>query len=350
MFRCIIEEMSSLVDVKTCVVVPNWNGADSLADCLDSLQKQSRKAHIIVVDNGSVDGSVKLVETKYPDVELIKHGKNLGFAGGVNAGIRSAIKQGTDYVAAFNNDAIADKDWLKHLHAHLEKHSKTGIATCKLLTTDGKKLDSAGDYYTVWGLPYPRGRGETDIDKYDAETDVFGASGGASLYRVKMLNEIGLFDEDFFAYYEDVDISFRAQLAGWKVSYVPAAIAYHQIGATSGKLKGFTTYQTMKNLQLLLYKNVPRKYLGKVGRRFFLAETLFLGRAFTRGQGITAMKGDFKGSLLVFKGLRKRKGIRRTKKVSDEYIWGMFVHDLPPNAHALRKLRASWWKLRGKKA
>src|SRR6201999_312952 len=100
----------------------------------------------------------------------------------------------------------------------------------------------------------------SDIDKYDKQTAVFVASGGASLYRIKMLQEIGLFDEDFFAYYEDVDLSFRAQLAGWKVAYAPRAVAYHQIGATSGHIKGFTTYQTIKNLPLLFYKNVPRKF------------------------------------------------------------------------------------------
>ena len=341
--------MSSLVDVKTCVVVPNWNGADSLADCLDSLQKQSLKAHIIVVDNGSVDNSVDLIEKKYPDIELIKHSENKGFAGGVNAGFRSAIKQNFEYVAAFNNDAVADKKWLEMLVEALKKDSKLGITTCKLLTDDGKTLDSTGDYYTNWGLPYPRGRGETDLNKYDAETEIFGASGGASLYRVKMLEEIGLFDEDFFAYYEDVDLSFRAQLAGWKIAYVPKSVAYHQIGATSSKLKGFTTYQTMKNLQMLLYKNVPRKFLFRVGVRFFLAETLFLGRAISRGQGITAIKGDFKGSFLVFKGLAKRRKIQRTKKVSNDYIWSMLVHDLPPNAKALRKLRANWWRLIRKK-
>jgi GT2 family glycosyltransferase len=291
---------------------------------------------------------VALVEKSYPSVELIKHSENKGYAGGVNPGFGRAIKLGVKYVAAFNNDAVAHKDWLKHLVAYLEKHPKAGIATCKLLTADGKALDSTGDYYTVWGLPYPRGRGESDLDKYDAKLDVFGASGGASLYRVKMLEDIGLFDEDFFAYYEDVDLSFRAQLAGWKVAYVPLAVAYHQIGGTSGKLKGFTTYQTMKNLQLLLYKNVPRKYLWRVGSRFFLAETLFFLRAVSRGQGIAALRGDAKGTFLLFKALRKRRSIQHSRKVSNQYIWSLIVHDLPPNAHALRRLRAYWWRLRGK--
>jgi GT2 family glycosyltransferase len=328
-----------------CVIVPNWNGSDSLKDCLDSLREQSMPAHIIVVDNGSVDGSVELVEKHYPDAELIKHSKNKGYAGGVNPGFRRAIELGAKYAAPFNNDAVADKWWLEKLVGYLDAHDEVGIATCKLLTSDGKHLDSTGDYYTVWGLPYPRGRGESDIDKYDDQTDIFAASGGASLYRVSMLEQIGLFDEDFFAYYEDVDLSFRAQLAGWKVAYVPGSVAYHTIGATSSKIKGFATYQTMKNLPLLLFKNVPRRYLYRVGWRFFIAHTLFFGRAVSRGQGWVALKGDAKGTQLLFSGFAKRQRIQHDRKVSNDYIWSMLVHDLPPNAHSLRILRTFWWKL-----
>lgn len=231
----------------------------------------------------------------------------------------------------------------------LDKNPKTGIVTSKILTADGKRIDSTGDYLTAWGLPYPRGRGESDINKYDSDTVVFGASGGASLYRIKALREIGLFDEDFFAYYEDVDLSFRAQWAGWRVRYQPAAVVYHQIGATSSKIKGFATYQTMKNQQLLLYKNLPRAYSGLIWRRFTLAHTLFLLRAISRGQGWSALKGDLKGTFLILRKRRDRKQIRTTAKVSDEYIWRLLVHDLPPNARALRKLRRAWWRLQGKR-
>ncbi|HXR50296.1 MAG TPA: glycosyltransferase family 2 protein [Verrucomicrobiae bacterium] len=329
---------------KACVVIPNWNGADSLAACLDSLLKQSEKPHMIVVDNGSTDGSLELLE-KYPEVEVIKHVENRGYAGGMNPGLQRAIDSGAEYVAAFNNDAVADKRWLRELVQALDKQPEAGIATCKLLSADGKHIDSTGDYFTVWGLPYPRGRGETDLTKYDTQTEIFGASGGASLYRVSLLQEVGLFDEDFFAYYEDVDLSFRTQLAGWKVVYVPSAVAYHQISATSNRLKGFATYQTMKNQPLLVYKNVPRRYLFRVGWRFTLAHVLFYLRAFTRGQGWMATKGDLKGTNLLFKKAKERRRIQRTKKVSDEYIWSIMVHDLPPNARNLRKLRDAWWKL-----
>ncbi len=332
---------------KSCVVVPNWNGADSLPSCLDSLLGQSFKPHIIVIDNGSVDESLKLLE-QYPQVEVIKHAENKGFAGGVNAGIRLAIKMKATYVALLNNDAVADKNWLAELVSYMDNHDRTGIVTSKILDSTGDKLDSTGDYYTIWGLPYPRGRNESNIDKYDSSVEIFGASGGASLYRLSMLEEIGLFDEDFFAYYEDVDISFRAQLAGHKVSYVPAAVVYHQIGATSGKLKGFTTYQTMKNLQLLYYKNVPRRFLFKVGWRLFVAQVLFIARAFTRRQGWTAVRGDLEGTYLLIKKIKERSRIQKARKVSDDYVWKLIVHDLPPNARALRKLRTNLGKLVGK--
>ncbi|HVV25575.1 MAG TPA: glycosyltransferase family 2 protein [Candidatus Saccharimonadales bacterium] len=354
-FWGIIEEMNASVDTvdtidtKVAVVVPNWNGADQLGACLDSLLAQSLKARVIVVDNGSSDGSLELLE-KYPSVEVIRHQKNLGFTGGVNTGFKRAMELKLRYVAAFNNDAVADKHWLEQLVAALSQHPKVGIVTSKILTADGKKIDSTGDYLTVWGLPYPRGRGESDIDKYDEDTEIFGASGGASLYRVSMLEAIGLFDDDFFAYYEDVDLSFRAQLAGWQVRYEPRAVAYHRIGATSGKIKGFAAYQTMKNQQILLYKNLPRGHRGVIWRRFTLAHTLFLLRAISRGQAWPAIKGDLRGSWLILKKSGERRRIQKSKKVTDEYIWNMLVHDLPPNARALRKLRRGWWRLRGKQA
>jgi len=341
--------MKTHVDEKIMIVVPNWNGLDSLATCLDSLIAQTCNAEIVVVENGSTDGSVDLLKKKYPQVTALLQSTNLGFAGGVNVGMQYAIKNGFDFVALFNNDAVADRDWLANLVSSMED-AKVGISTCSFMSIDKKHLDSTGDQFTVWGLPYPRGRGETDLDKYKGDTDIFGSSGGASLYRVSMLKGIGLFDEDFFAYYEDVDISFRAQLAGWKVKYVPEAIAYHDTGSTSRKIKGFTTYQTMKNQPLVVFKNVPSKYLWRVAWRFTIAHTLFFLRAISRGQGWTALKGDIRGTYLLFKKTGERRRIQKTRKVSDEYIWSIMTHDLPPNAHALRKLRSKYWKLKGKES
>jgi GT2 family glycosyltransferase len=330
---------------QTSVVIPNWNGIHSIEACLNSLLEQSTKINIIVVENGSRDGSLELIQRKYPHIELLVHNKNLGFAGGVNSGIEKAIQNGSKYVALFNNDAVADRQWIQALVGCLDGNNKVGIATCKLTSIDNRHLDSTGDQYTNWGLPYPRGRGEPVGSQYDNDTFVFAASGGASLYRVSMLNEIGLFDKDFFAYYEDVDISFRAQLAGWKVAYVPTSIAYHQIGATSGRIKGFTTYQTMKNLPWLYWKNVPTKYLFSVGIRFSVAYFGFFFSSLQRLHAWPAFKGMFVSAVYLPKKLVQRHAIQSKRKVSPEYIWSIITHDLPPNAGQLRAIRAKLWKI-----
>lgn len=328
-----------------CVVVPNWNGRDSLAACLDSLLAQDLDITVVVVENGSTDGSVELLAAKYPQVVTLAQPINLGFAGGVNVGINYALDHDYEAVALFNNDAVAEPTWAKQLAKALAANNKLGVVTGTFMSADHSHLDSTGDTYTVWGLPFPRGRGEKPAGQYDQQTAIFGASGGASLYRVEMLKQIGLFDEDFFAYYEDVDISFRAQLAGWQAAFVPAAVAYHQIGATSSKIKGFTTYQTMKNLPWLLIKNVPARYLWRVMPRFSLAYVFFIASAIQRHQGWFAFKGAGKSLLLLPKKLGQRHQIQHQRQVSDKYIWSIITHDLPPNAAKLRHIRAIWWRL-----
>jgi GT2 family glycosyltransferase len=332
------------------VVVPNWNGGKKLSKCIDSLLAQSLEANMIVVDNASSDESVKLMEEDYPQVILIKNKRNLGFAGGVNTGIKYALASSAKYIALLNNDAAADKDWLKNLADFMDSHSSAGIATSKIIDASGKNLDSTGEMYSLWGLPYPRGRGEPTDDKYDNDTWVFGASGGASIYRAKMFNEIGLFDKDFFLYYEDVDLSFRAQLAGWKVAYVPSAVVHHEIGASAGPIKGLTTYQTMKNLPMLFWKNVPWGLMPKMLLRFKLAYLAILLSAVRRGQGGAALRGVGRYLLLIPKKTIQRRLIQRKRKMSPEYLETIIAHDLPPGAARLRALRAGWWKLRGKSA
>ena len=332
---------------KLAVVVPNWNGLDHLAECLDSLLAQTAKAEIVVVENGSIDGSVEFLAKHYPSVTTLLQPKNLGFDGGVNVGIRHAIAADYDFVALFNNDAVADEHWLGGLLAAMD-NATVGITTCKFMTIDRDHLDSTGDIYSVWGLSYPRGRGKTDLDAYDHQTEIFGATGGASLYRISMLHSIGLFDEDFFAYYEDIDISFRAQLNGWRVCYVPGAVAYHHISATSSKIKGFSTYHTMKNQPLVLFKNVPRRFIWSIGWRFTLAYKLFFLRAIMRGHGWYALKGFVMAIILIIKKIPERRRIQGGRTATDQYIWSILTHDLPPNAHNLRTLRARYWKLVGK--
>lgn len=333
--------------MKTAVVVPNWNGEAWLKECLDSLLAQSTELTLMVVDNGSTDGSRDILKNYGDKVVTIYRDRNYGFTGGVNPGVEYAIEHNFDAVALCNNDAVADKDWLKQLQRGLG--GDVGIVTCLLETLDGRFIDSTGDQMTIWGLPYPRGR-HTPIENAPKEPEyVFGASGGATLYSVPMLREIGIFDDDFFAYYEDVDLSFRAQLAGWRVRFAPGAIAYHRISATSGRMKGgFTVYHTFKNLPMLLQKNVPSGLRRIIYPRFLLAYTSFYVSAVLRGDFVPAAKGTWKYLTLILKKGGERKSIQAHKKVTNEYIRSILTHDLPENAAKLRKLRSVWWKITGR--
>ncbi len=165
-----------------------------------------------------------------------------------------------------------------------------------------------------------------------------------------MFREIGLFDEDFFAYYEDGDISFRAQLSGWRVKYVPNATACHLQGATSSKVKDFTTYHTIKNLPWLMWKNVPRGLLLTVWPRLTLAHLSFCMSALARGQVVAVLKGLAVMAIKMPKKLGERRHIQRNKKVTDDYIASMMTWELPPNANRLRKLRGTYRRLLGRSA
>lgn len=336
---------------RAAVVIPNWNGADSLRACLDALKTQTRRPdRIIVVDNGSIDNSLRLLADHYPNVHVIKHDTNKGYAGGVNPGLQWAIDNDYAYVAPLNNDAVADTDWLRYLIEALEKNPELGAVACKLLDADGIKIDSTGEWYTHWGLPYPRGRGEADHGQYDApdQQEIFAASGGASLYRVATLKQVGLLDEDFFAYYEDADLGFRMQLAGWRVRYVPEARVLHATSTTGRRIKGFFTQMTMKNYPMLLIKNVPRPLLLTVLPRFTLAYLSFFASSAQRGQLKYAFKGFGTYLRLSFKKLRQRRAIQRSATVDADYIRSILHWDLPPSADRWRSVRKKYWKLAGK--
>ena len=275
------------------IVVLNWNGTDDTIECVSSLRAMhAENTSIAIVDNGSSKkqlSQLKAFLKNQPEIILLENPTNKGFAGGVNTGITYAIENDFSHVALFNNDATADKNWLKELLATMQ--SSKAMAVTGLLRHAGKNsIDSTGDFYTTWALPFPRSRGlkPTQTPKSGF---VFGATGGATLYKTELFKEIGFFDESFFAYYEDVDISFRAQLAGHKVYYTNTAVAYHKQGATSKKIPGFTVYQTFKNLPLLYTKNVPAGLLIPIGLKFFVAYWLMFGNAIKNGTGWYALKG-----------------------------------------------------------
>lgn len=325
--------------VKTVVVVPNWNGAELLAACLDTLVVQSESNFsITVVDNGSTDGSCELVQCRYPTVKLIAREKNYGFTGGTNPGIQDAMARGAQYVALFNNDAVADRHWLQCLVETADRHPQLGCVTSKILQYGPEhKIDSTGDFYSIWGLPFPRGRDEVDVGQFDTEDQhcVFTGTGGASLFRTTMLREVGLFDQDFFAYYEDVDLGFRSQLAGWKAAYEPRAIVYHRMHATSARLPNFTRYHAQKNAIYLYHKNMPAPLWWKYLPRFLLGMAMMAANSIRRRQLAPLLHAYGVVLLKTPATLRKRWQIQQQRKVASQYIDAVLYHDIPPGHHPM---------------
>ncbi len=215
------------------VIIPNWNGAAHLPTCLESLRRQTwRDFEVIVVDNGSEDGSLELLAREYPEVRVLALGENRGFAGACNAGIRAA--QG-ELIVLLNNDTEADPRWLEEVVAAFGRHPEAGIVASKMLLFDRRDtFHTAGDYYRVDGRPGNRGVWQTDRGQYDREEYVFSACGGSAAYRRSMLDDVGLLDEEFFYSCEDVDLAWRAQPAGWRCVYAPRAVVYHKLSATGG--------------------------------------------------------------------------------------------------------------------
>lgn len=299
---------------------------------MEAVLKQTYKSfRVYLIDNGSKDESLEKLSgfENHKDVTFIKNPVNDGFAGGVNIGIRYAIEQNYPYVVLLNNDAIISEDWLDILVTTGKKHD-SAVTTGLLLSGDGSRIESTGDSYSAWGLPFPRQRDEPVNQARESEF-VFGGTAGASLYKTALFEDIGLFDETFFAYFEDTDISYRAQLAGHKAYYEKSAIAYHDHGTTSNKIPGFTVQQTFKNLPLFFWKNVPFAMLPLTGARFFACFGLMYIRAVLRGQFKFATLGLMKGFVLLPHTFVQRWHIQRRKRVSNSYLRSIIYPDLPPN-------------------
>lgn len=245
--------------MKASVIIPNLNGAGWLRDSIESIWNQTEQDfELIVIDNGSTDESLAIAKSYEgrPNYTLICNDKNTGFSHAVNQGI--AIARG-EYVAMFNNDAFAEPQWLAELIRTAEQDPKVfAVSSLMLRYYEPELADDAGDYVTLLGFACKRGDG-LRASRYTKPCRVFSACGGAALYRKSILEEIGVFDELFFAYYEDVDLSWRANNLGYKNLYCPTARCRHICGATTGAVRynPFKSIQSGRNSILLPYKNMP---------------------------------------------------------------------------------------------
>jgi GT2 family glycosyltransferase len=301
------------------VVIPNWNGREHLERCLESLAAQSYPAQeTILVDNGSQDDSLEFVTSRYPWVRVIPLPQNLGFACAVNRGIESARGE---FVALLNTDTELDPGWLEASVQAMIKEPELGTVASKMLRFYERTIiDSAGDYLTRGGSPHSRGWGEMDGGRFSVSTYTFGACAAAVLYRKSMLDEIGLFDEDFVSYYEDVDLSYRAQLAGFKCRYVPAAVCYHKRGATANRLGGYSTRLQERNLTLVHGKDFPALLLIRLSPIMLASRVRRTLRLMRTGKGIDTLTGILQGLVQLPGALKKRRAVQKTRKVSLAYL------------------------------
>lgn len=303
------------------VVIPNWNGKKFLTGCLDSLITQSYpKVEVVVVDNGSHDGSVEFLQTNYPQVKLICFPTNTGFSPAVNAGIRAARGE---FIALVNNDTVSETTWIEELVKALDANADLGSVGCKMLAYDDHSLlDGAGDGYRRGGLPGRIGHREKDLGQFDAPRMILGACGGAALYRRSMLKDIGLFDEDYFAYLEDVDIALRAQSSGYKCQYVPSAIIYHLgCGTTGSGYHPLVVRLSAQNNWNTIIKNIPMPLLVKFMPHILYWQAYYFAVVIVRGgQVIPWLDGTWRSLKMLPKMLRKRREIMSTRRVPLEYL------------------------------
>lgn len=308
------------------IIIPHYNGAHHLAPCFTALRRQSYPhLEIILVDNGSTDESVPLTKRDFPEVKIFELGQNLGFVKAVNYGITQANGQ---IIIPLNNDTEAASGWAQALVDALNAYPDAGIAASKmLLFNERDKLHSAGDGFGTNGIPINRGVWQKDQGQFDGDTYIFGGCGGAVAYRRDMLNDIGLFDEDLFMYLEDVDLNWRAQLAGYRAVFAPQAVVYHHLSATGGGI--IASYYTGRNTILVQAKDVPASIFGRYWRQILGAQLKISLNALKAWRGEAArarLKGQLAGLWQLPKWLLfKRRAVQKKKRVTDSYLEGILT-------------------------
>lgn len=316
------------------IIIINYNGKEYLDGCLSSLKKQlCHNFEIILVDNGSADDSVSFIRKNYFDfVRIISSPKNIGFAKANNIGIQASHGK---YVVLLNNDTTVEQNWLKALVEAVETDDQIGMCASKILFMhDHKTIDSTGLCIYPDGTSKQRGWLEEDQGQFDNKRDVLLPSGCAALYRRNMLEQIGYFDERFFAYCEDTDLGIRARFAGWQCVFVPEAIVYHYYSGSFRKDPLKKIFLIERNRLLLVFKNFPPQAIlksyyyyfircvyniyGLIARRRIITD--YLKNVFLWGLFLIVVKAHFNAAILLpgilFEKIKTRKRLEKKEKLS----------------------------------
>jgi GT2 family glycosyltransferase len=300
------------------VIVLNYNGERWLAPCLDALraQRDAPPFEVVVVDNASSDRSLAVL-TEYPDVQVVEAGANLGFAAGNNLG---AMRSSADVLAFLNNDTAPEPDWLARLYAAFLARGGTALITSRIVFMDSALLDSAGDGYLRAGGAYKRGHRAPPGTMAESR-EVFGACGAAFMIAATVFRQLGGFDERFFMVYEDVDLSYRARLAGYQCWYVADAVVRHAGSAALGRSSDAAVFYGQRNLEWVWTRNTPWPLLltsAPAHVVYSLAGLLHYAR---RGRAVPAIRGKIAAlaglpGILASRWRVQRKRLARTADIS----------------------------------
>ena len=301
------------------VVIVTWNGRRHLDDCLTAVAAQRGvRLETILVDNASTDGTAEYVRQRYPSVRLVVLPENRGFAGGNNAGVAAAR---APLVAFLNNDTAADPGWLQALVSGLDERGGFALLTSRVVYLhDPQIIDSAGDGFLRAGGAFKRCHGMRAAEAAEA-LEVFGVCGAACLMPKAVFDELGGFDEDFFASHEDVDLSYRARLRGYRVRYMPDAIVRHRGSATLGHRSSRAIFYGQRNLEWVYIKNSPASVLLRTAFGhvvYDIAAAVYFLRA---GNGWTFIRAKAAAVAALPRMLRKRAQIQRSRRVGADAVW-----------------------------
>jgi GT2 family glycosyltransferase len=300
-------------DALISVVVVTWNGRQYLEACLNAVAAQvGVRTETILVDNASTDGTVEYVRDRFPSVRIVALPENRGFAGGNNAGVHEARGE---FVALLNNDTVPEPTWLRTLIGGIDTNAGFSLVTSRIVYMhDPGIIDSAGDSFFSSGGAFKRHHGAS-VDLARESTEVFGVCGAACLMPKRVFDELGGFDEDFFASHEDVDLSYRARLLGYRCRYVADAVVRHHGSATIGRVSDFAVFHGQRNLEWLYVKNTPPSLLlttlfGHV--MYVSAAAIHFARIGALGPFVRAKCAALAG---MPKALSKRRHVQSTRRV-----------------------------------
>ena len=320
------------------VIIVNWNGKHFLEACLRALQRQTfRDFEAILVDNGSSDGSIEFVRTNFPETRVLSLDENRGFTGGNIAGYSLASGK---IVVLLNNDTEAHPRWLEEIHNAATQFPQAGSFASKMMYFDERdRIENCGFSVATSCTTEDLGRGQVDNTLWSQLRPVFGACGGAVAYRRSMLDDIGFLDPDFFMVYEDVDLSFRAQLRGYSCIYVPTAIVFHRYRATLKTKPAHQVFYSQRNIEFVYLKNMP---MGLI-LRTLLQRLLYEFGAFiyfTRlGSGLDFLRAKLDVIRHLPELWRKRQQIQSQRTVANDQLRGLMNSTF---ASKWKKLRTSW--------